>query len=45
MEPAPDDFEDLLAQTTADKFLSNALLIALVEKGALTRGATWQCGD
>jgi hypothetical protein len=37
MELTPDDFEDLCAQATAHKVLINALLIALVEKGVLTR--------
>jgi hypothetical protein len=37
MEPTTDDFQDLCAQATAHKFLINALLIALVEKEALTK--------
>jgi hypothetical protein len=37
MEPTADDFEDLSAQAAAYKFMINALLIALVEKGTFTK--------
>jgi hypothetical protein len=38
MEPTPEDVKDLRAQTAAHKFLINALLIALMEKGTLAPG-------